>query len=387
MKNPRRVWRCLAACAGVIVASLGAPSGCAEQPAEPAPKRATLLAGPVIAPNLGAGARHASPASGAPAIAPTSATGADFVAARREALEASVASAQRVFDANPTDEDAAIWLGRRIAYTGRSDDAIRVFTDALAIHPSSYRLLRHRGHRYLTIRRFDEAIDDLTLAARLAGEASLDRALALGGSPGGAGAGISDGAGAIDVPWDEVEPDGAPNSLGVPRSAARFNILYHLGLALHLRGAPGDLERAAEVYARCADYSRRNDDMTVATANWRYLTLRLLRREDEAKAALAPITASMNCLEDGDYLTLCLLHKGAITPDQALAHAGAPGSNSAETIGFGVGMFHALGGKEGARGKDEARRAFRAILDAPESARASFGFIAAEQALLRMRVE
>ena len=35
---------------------------------------------------------------------------------------------------------------------------------------------------------------------------------------------------------DEVEPDGAPNKAGIPRSTLQSNIWYHLGLAQYLRG-------------------------------------------------------------------------------------------------------------------------------------------------------
>ena len=35
---------------------------------------------------------------------------------------------------------------------------------------------------------------------------------------------------------DEVEPDGAPNARGIPRSTLQSNIWYHLGLAQYLAG-------------------------------------------------------------------------------------------------------------------------------------------------------
>lgn len=358
------------ACAGAL-AACALLVACAPEPAQRPPSG---LLRAVVAPNLstrdGSGSDQAVGGTRAEPPPATNAGAPD----PRARLEADLARAQRDYDANPNDEDCAIWLGRRLAYLGRIDDAIAVFTAGLGANPHSYRLLRHRGHRHLTARRFDEAIEDLTAAAALAGESSLDRALAPGARPD-----------AEALPWDEIEPDGAPNRLGVPRSAVRFNIHYHLALALYLRSAPGDLERAAEVYAHCAEYSRRNDDMTVATANWRYLTLRRLGRDADAARALEPVHPAMNCLEDADYLTLCLLHKGEITPADALAHAGAPGSTASETLAYGVGMFHLFTG--GATGREEARRAFRAIVDNPASVRASFAYIAAERELSRLRVE
>src|SRR5688500_14105561 len=54
---------------------------------------------------------------------------------RRATLEADLSTAQSAYDVDPKSEDAAIWLGRRLAYLGRYDDAIDTFTRALAAHP------------------------------------------------------------------------------------------------------------------------------------------------------------------------------------------------------------------------------------------------------------
>src|SRR5215213_5684617 len=81
--------------------------------------------------------------------------------------EARLAEARAEAEAHPDDVDALIWLGRRIAYLGRYREAIDVYTRGLEKHPDEPRLLRHRGHRYISIRRFDLAIADLEKAARL----------------------------------------------------------------------------------------------------------------------------------------------------------------------------------------------------------------------------
>ena len=44
---------------------------------------------------------------------------------------------------------------------------------------------------------------------------------------------------------DEIEPDGAPNKYGKPRSTSHSNIWYHLALAHFVRG---DYAKAAEFY-------------------------------------------------------------------------------------------------------------------------------------------
>ena len=100
-----------------------------------------------------------------------------------------------------------IWLGRRTAYLWRYEEAIEIYTRGLTAHPDDPRLWRHRGHRYISTRRFDLAVRDLEQAARLAA-ANPDR----------------------------IEPDGLPNSYGIPTGTMRFNIYYHLGLATSSEG-------------------------------------------------------------------------------------------------------------------------------------------------------
>jgi tetratricopeptide (TPR) repeat protein len=91
----------------------------------------------------------------------------DQPSALNDKREAELAAAQAKYDRDPHNEDAIIWLGRRLAYLGRFNDAIAVYTNGLAIYPDSARILRHRGHRYITIRLFNLAQDDLERAAIL----------------------------------------------------------------------------------------------------------------------------------------------------------------------------------------------------------------------------
>lgn len=50
-------------------------------------------------------------------------------------LEENLAEAQAAYERNPDEPDAAIWVGRRLAYLGRYQDAIAAFTDAIDAHP------------------------------------------------------------------------------------------------------------------------------------------------------------------------------------------------------------------------------------------------------------
>ena len=84
---------------------------------------------------------------------------------RQKTLEANLAKATADFVKDPDSADAAVWLGRRYGYLGRFREAIDAFSRGLARHPDDARLLRHRGHRYISVREFDKAVADLSRAA------------------------------------------------------------------------------------------------------------------------------------------------------------------------------------------------------------------------------
>ena len=81
----------------------------------------------------------------------------------RPRMEAQLATAVTAWENDRDDADAQIWVGRRTAYLGRFREAIGLFSDGIARHPNDARFYRHRGHRYLTIREIDLAIEDLRL--------------------------------------------------------------------------------------------------------------------------------------------------------------------------------------------------------------------------------
>lgn len=252
--------------------------------------------------------------------------------------------ARAAYERDPGGEEALVWYGRRLAYLGRFEEAVALYGRGLERHPESHVLLRHRGHRLISLRRYEEASRDLARAAALA----------------------------ADDP-DEIEPDGQPNAAGVPRSTIKFNIGYHLGLSWYLRG---EYEEALRRYREAMELSTRNDDLLVATSYWLYLTLARLGRDDEARAVLEPIRAEMDLLENHAYHELLLLYRGERTPDAVLS-GGAPGGVELATRGYGVGMHHLLAGDE-----EAARDLFERVC--ASDAAPAFGYLAAEAELARM---
>ncbi|MEC9372921.1 MAG: hypothetical protein VYC34_03720 [Planctomycetota bacterium] len=268
----------------------------------------------------------------------------EMEASRREAYLVRLDEAQRRYNADRTSVERIVWYGRRLAYLGRYREAINVFSAGLAIHPDSAELLRHRGHRYITVRRFDEAIADLSRAARL-----------------------------IQGTEDVIEPDGIPNARNMPRSTLHTNIYYHLALAHYLKA---EWEPAATAWRACLDASA-NDDMRIASIYWLQLTRRRMGDNAAADALLSVVSDRMDIIENETYLRLCLLFKtGRLPGQEAESNLGAGIDNATEA--YGAGMFRLLRGE-----REAAIDMFERALDS--GAWAAFGAIAAEAELVRLR--
>lgn len=253
-----------------------------------------------------------------------------------------LAAAEATLQANPDDADALIWVGRRTAYLGRYQDAIEIFSRGVEAFPDDPRFLRHRGHRYISTRQFDRAIEDLGAAYTL-----------------------------IQGTEDEVEPDGMPNEKGVPTSTLHSNIRYHLALAHYLQG---DFEAADPLWREDVERAT-NSDMRTASSYWLYLTLRRLGRDGEADAVVASLPPFDELIENFDYHRLLqafvrggTFEDGEDGPD-TLNLSGA-------TVGYGLATFDLIEGRA-----EQAQAKYRQILDGSQWA--AFGYIAAEAEVAR----
>ena len=304
----------LAAC--LIVSAAGAVSSGQDRPAAPEYEAISLLGRKLVAP----------PAD--------------------EAELERYRKAKAEFERNP-NESSTIWYGRRAAYLGLYREAVKIFSDGLERFPGSFRLLRHRGHRYITLRLFDRAVADLKRAAELAASVPLD-----------------------------VEPDGIPSRARRPLSNTQFNIWYHLGLAHYLEG---DFASAAEAYRESLKWSK-NDDLLTAATDWLYMSLRRLGRDEEAATCLGPIRERMKIVENGAYLQRLLVYKGVRKPESLLETPAGLGERDRalnfSVQAYGLGNWHLYNG--------EAAKAW-ALFDrlVEEGPWAAFGTIAAEAEIFR----
>lgn len=259
----------------------------------------------------------------------------------REQREKELAAARAAYEKNPKDADAIIWLGRRTAYLGGYAEAIEIFTEGARKHPRDARMLRHRGHRHITLRQFELAERDLARAAEL-----------VRGKP------------------DEVEPDGLPNARNIPTSTLQSNIWYHLGLAHYLQG---DFARALDAYRACLKVSK-NPDGIVSTSNWLVMTLRRLNQTAEAERVLATVSSDMNVIENRAYHELLLMYRGEIDPKELETRDAATVDGT--TILYGVGNWYLVNGQP-----EKARAVWERVVAGQQWS--AFGYIAAEADLKR----
>lgn len=302
--------------------------------------RRTIAACLVLSSTLTPAAQTSTPLArsldgGRPLFAPAMAADA------RAKMQAQLADAEAALKASPNDPDALIWVGRRMAYLGDYRGALKVFSDGIAKFPKDARFYRHRGHRYLTVREIDRAVADFEMAVRL-----------------------------TDGQPDQIEPDGQPNAKNIPTSSLQSNIWYHLALARYLKR---DFTGAAAAWTKARDVLD-NDDNRVAATAWLYVSLRRAGKTAEANAALAPIRANMNVIENQSYLSLLLLHKGERTEADVVGAAGEGSAGSA--VRYGVSVWHLLNGRA-----DKARQMWQSITQAPDWP--SFGVLAAEAELMK----
>ena len=188
-------------------------------------------------------------------------------------------SAQINYFENKNSPEALIWYGRRVAYLGYYKEAITIFTLGIKNFPNDARFYRHRGHRYISTRQYDNAISD------------FKKALVL-----------------IDGAQDQIEPDGLPNKQNIPLTTLHGNIWYHLGLAYYLKN---DMNNASLAF-NDRSVTHKYDDNIVSSAHWLYMIYKRQNKIEESNRVLEKISMNMEIIENMSYHQTSLFHKGLI---------------------------------------------------------------------------
>ena len=188
-------------------------------------------------------------------------------------------SARTTYFDDQNNAEALIWYGRRTAYLGYFQEAIKLFTLGIKNHPNDARFYRHRGHRYISTRQYDKAIGDFKKAVLL-----------------------------TDGKVDQSEPDGLPNPKNIPLSTLHGNIWYHLGLAYYLKN---DMENALKAFKN-RSVTHKYDDNIVSGGHWLYMINRRLGKIDKSNTIVNEVHKDMDIIENMSYHQSCLFYKGEL---------------------------------------------------------------------------
>ncbi len=245
--------------------------------------------------------------------------------------------AQVHYEENPDDPDALIWYGRHAGYIGNFQEAIEIYTTGMKKHPNDARVWRHRGHRYISIREFEKAIDDLETAVSM-----------------------------IQGKSDEVEPDGLPNDRNIPIGTLHSNIWYHLGLAYYLQN---DLPNACRAYNN-RTVLEKYDDNLVSGGHWLYMILRRMEQEDQAIEMIKGVHSNMDIIENHSYYKMCLFYKELM--EESELQPKESNSSSDDVLDYGLANWHLYHNQDTTRAKQYLEHLFE------NGNKYSFAYIAAE---------
>lgn len=257
-----------------------------------------------------------------------------------EKMLAQYKKAKQDFENNPNNVEHIIWYGRRTAYLANYKEAIKIYSDGIKKFPNEPKLYRHRGHRYISLRMYDEAINDYLIAVKL-----------------------------IEGTENEMEPDGMPNARNIPVSSLHGNIWYHLGLAYYLKH---DYQKSFEAYLNCRNSGSYPDNI-VSSTHWLYMNQRRLGNKELADKLLEPIKENADIIENMSYDYLCKFYKGLIPLDSI--NGTKIGNPSSDAVKYGLANWYFYNGN-----KEQAKVILEEIINS--KAYSSFGYLAAESDLI-----
>ena len=232
----------------------------------------------------------------------------------------AVARAERALAAEPGSIERIIQLGVAQSGVRQFREAIETFSRGLALAPSDPMLYRWRGHRYLSVREFDRALNDL--------------------------------------------------SKGFGLDSTNYGILYHLGI---VRYARGDFSGAAEAFQRAQPRAPDAGELAGAT-DWLWMSLSRAGRVADARAMLNRRPDSLPTTIA--YAQRLRLYRGQIGPDAVLTPSDTS-DIAVATLSYGVGNWYLVRG-DTIRAREWFERSVRS------GGWPAFGFIMSEIELRRI---
>ena len=207
-------------------------------------------------------------------------------------------------------ENEYIELARLYIGANRFRDAVDLYSRGLVEHPESFKLRRHRGHRYINLRELDSAIVDLDEAVELIGSEHTD---------------------VLEY-----------NQNGEPTATYEHWTWYHIGLYHYLNE---DWTQAAAAYQKCVDTATSNSVLVGAT-DWLYNAYRKGGMDDEAAAVIGAIPADLDTNREHPYFKRVMVYKGELAPADVI-DLGKPVDEWTGfdiTAGYGIANWYAFNG-------------------------------------------
>lgn len=198
-----------------------------------------------------------------------------------------IARAESALAADPRNIDRIIALGVAQSGVRQYREAIQTFTRGLQLAPNNALLYRWRGHRYLSTRQFDRALDDLSRGAKL--------------------------------------------------DSTIYGIWYHLGIVRFVRR---DFAGAAEAFTRALPIAPDSGERSGAT-DWLWMSLARAGRSAEARALLDrhPDTPPAG----NAYTQRLHVYRGEVSPDSVFTPADTSDIQIA-TLSYGIGNWYLVRG-------------------------------------------
>jgi tetratricopeptide (TPR) repeat protein len=199
----------------------------------------------------------------------------------------AIARAESALAADPRNIDRIIALGVAQSGVRQYREAIETFSRGLKMAPNNALLYRWRGHRYLSTRQFDRALDDLARGARL--------------------------------------------------DSTIYGIWYHLGI---VKFARRDFPGAVDAFWRALPIAPDSGERAGAT-DWLWMSLSRAGRGAEAQALLdrrPDVTPGGNA-----YDQRLRLYRGQVSPDSVFTSADTS-DIAVATLSYGIGNWYLVRG-------------------------------------------
>jgi tetratricopeptide (TPR) repeat protein len=239
-------------------------------------------------------------------------------------------------------EDDFIEIGKQMVAKGNYKEAVVNFSEGLAQFPNSFKLLRYRGHRYLTLRKLDLVVKDLLKARAL-----------------------------IKSQPDVWEVD----AKGKQTDTYQHQIEYHLGVYYFLKR---DYNEAVNAFQNSLKAAHEPNEL-VGTTDWLYNAYQRNRQNTEAEKLLKNFIPDARADKDQAYFRRILLYKGEVKPDQLVDESVAAEKLSIQeaTRMYGLANWYSYQGD-----KNKANELYAKILGA-NNAWPAFAYLCSEAELLK----